>query len=155
MVQRLDVVPGVGIDFGLLGEILLVALGLYVVSSLLLWWQGYLLNGAVQRSIYRMRNEVQTKINRLPLSYFDRSPRGELLSRVTNDIDNISQALQQTLSQLLTSLLTVVGVVIMMFVVSPTAGPDRLDHHPGLGAGDRPDRQAGAEAVRRPVADDR
>jgi ATP-binding cassette subfamily B protein len=119
LVSRLDVTPGVGIDFALLGEILLVALGLYVVSSLLLWWQGYLLNAAVQRSIYRMRNEVQTKINRLPLSYFDRSPRGELLSRVTNDIDNISQALQQTLSQLLTSLLTVVGVVIMMFVVSP------------------------------------
>ncbi len=119
MVQRLDVTPGVGIDFSLLGEILLIALGLYVISSLLLWWQGYLLNAAVQRSIYRMRNEVQTKINRLPLSYFDRSPRGELLSRVTNDIDNISQALQQTLSQLLTSLLTVVGVVIMMFVVSP------------------------------------
>ena len=119
LVQRLDVTPGVGIDFSLLSEILLVALGLYVVSSLLLWWQGYLLNAAVQRSIYRMRNEVQGKINRLPLSYFDRSPRGELLSRVTNDIDNISQALQQTLSQLLTSLLTVVGVVIMMFVVSP------------------------------------
>ena len=98
LVSRLDVTPGVGIDFSLLGEILLVALGLYVVSSLLLWWQGYLLNAAVQRSIYRMRNEVQTKINRLPLSYFDRSPRGELLSRVTNDIDNISQALQQTLS---------------------------------------------------------
>ena len=117
--QRLDVTPGVGIDFSLLSEILLVALGLYVVSSLLLWWQGYLLNAAVQRSIYRMRNEVQGKINRLPLSYFDRSPRGELLSRVTNDIDNISQALQQTLSQLLTSLLTVIGVVIMMFVVSP------------------------------------
>jgi ATP-binding cassette, subfamily B, multidrug efflux pump len=119
LVQRLDVTPGVGIDFSLLSQILLIALGLYVVSSLLLWWQGYLLNAAVQRSIYRMRNEVQTKINRLPLSYFDRSPRGELLSRVTNDIDNISQALQQTLSQLLTSLLTVVGVVIMMFVVSP------------------------------------
>ena len=119
LVQRLDVTPGVGIDFDLLSEILLIALGLYVVSSLLLWWQGYLLNAAVQRSIYRMRNEVQGKINRLPLSYFDRSPRGELLSRVTNDIDNISQALQQTLSQLLTSLLTVVGVVIMMFVVSP------------------------------------
>ncbi len=119
LVSRLDVTPGVGIDFGLLGEILLIALGLYVVSSLLLWWQGYLLNAAVQRSIYRMRNEVQTKINRLPLSYFDRSPRGELLSRVTNDIDNIAQALQQTLSQLLTSLLTVIGVVIMMFVVSP------------------------------------
>ena len=68
LVQRLDVTPGVGIDFSLLSEILLVALGLYVVSSLLLWWQGYLLNAAVQRSIYRMRNEVQTKINRLPLS---------------------------------------------------------------------------------------
>jgi ATP-binding cassette subfamily B multidrug efflux pump len=120
MVQRLDVVPGMGIDFGQLGEILMLALVLYVASSLLLFWQGYLLNGAVQRSIFRMRNEVQTKINRLPLSHFDRSPRGELLSRVTNDIDNISQALQQTLSQLLTSLLTVVGVVIMMFVVSPT-----------------------------------
>ncbi|MFT4166380.1 MAG: ABC transporter ATP-binding protein [Microlunatus sp.] len=119
MVQRLPVVPGSGIDFGHLGEILLLALGLYVVSSILLWWQGYLLNAAVQRSIYRMRNEVQGKINRLPLSYFDRSPRGELLSRVTNDIDNIAQALQQTLSQLLTSLLTVIGVVVMMFVVSP------------------------------------
>ncbi|HEU5483997.1 MAG TPA: ABC transporter ATP-binding protein, partial [Microlunatus sp.] len=120
MVQRLDVTPGVGIDFTLLSHILLLALGLYVISSLVLFWQGYLLNAAVQRSIYRMRNEVQGKINRLPLSYFDRSPRGELLSRVTNDIDNISQALQQTLSQLLTALLTVVGVVIMMFVVSPT-----------------------------------
>ena len=119
MIQRLPVVPGSGIDFGHLGEILLLALGLYVVSALLLWWQGYLLNIAVQRSIYRMRNEVQGKINRLPLSYFDRSPRGELLSRVTNDIDNIAQALQQTLSQLLTSLLTVIGVVVMMFVVSP------------------------------------
>ena len=101
-------------------RLLLLALGLYVVSSLLLWLQGYLLNGAVQRSIFTMRNQVQAKLNRLPLSYFDRSPRGELLSRVTNDIDNIAQALQQTLSQLLTSLLTVVGVLIMMFVVSPT-----------------------------------
>ena len=82
--------------------------------------QGYLLNGAVQRSIYRLRDEVEDKINRLPLSATSTStPRGELLSRVTNDIDNISQALQQTLTQLLTSLLTVVGVMVMMFVVSP------------------------------------
>jgi len=73
----------------------------------------------VQRSIYALRNEVEAKINRLPLSYFDRQTRGELLSRVTNDIDNIGQALQQTLSQLLTSLLTVLGVTVMMFVVSP------------------------------------
>ncbi len=120
MVQRLDVTPGVGIDFTLLGEILLLALALYAVSSLFLWFQGYLLNGAVQRSIYRMREEVEAKLNRLPLSYFDRLPRGEVLSRVTNDIDNVSQALQQTLSQLLTSVLTVVGVTVMMFVISPT-----------------------------------
>ncbi|MFP5282915.1 MAG: ABC transporter transmembrane domain-containing protein, partial [Actinomycetes bacterium] len=119
MVRRLDIVPGRGIDFPLLGEILLLAVGLYVVASLFLWLQGYLLNGAVQRCVYRLRNQVEDKINRLPLAYFDRSPRGELLSRVTNDIDNVSQALQQTLSQLLTSLLTVLGVTIMMVVVSP------------------------------------
>jgi ATP-binding cassette subfamily B multidrug efflux pump len=119
MVQRLDIVPGQGIDFALLGDYLLLALGLYLLSALFLWWQGYLLNGAVQRSIYTLRNQVETKINRLPLSYFDKQTRGELLSRVTNDIDNVSQALQQTLSQLLTSLLTVIGVTVMMFVVSP------------------------------------
>ncbi len=119
MVQRLDVIPGQGINFTLLGELLLLALGLYLVSSLFLWLQGYLLNGAVQRSIYTLRNQVEAKINRLPLSYFDRQTRGELLSRVTNDIDNIAQALQQTLSQLLTSLLTVIGVTVMMFVISP------------------------------------
>ena len=119
LVSRLDVVPGQGIDFGALGQLLLLALVLYVVASLFMWWQGYLLNGAVQRSVYRVRNEVEAKINRLPLSYFDRQTRGELLSRVTNDIDNVAQALQQTLSQLLTSLLTVIGVAAMMLVVSP------------------------------------
>ena len=119
MVERLNVIPGQGIDFTLLGELLLVALGLYLLASLFLWLQGYLLNGAVQRSIYAMRSQVEGKINRLPLSYFDKQTRGELLSRVTNDIDNISQALQQTLSQLLTSLLTVLGVTVMMFVISP------------------------------------
>ena len=119
LVSRLDVVPGQGIDFGALGRILLLALALYVVASLFMLWQGYLLNGAVQRSVYRLRNQVEAKINRLPLSYFDRQTRGELLSRVTNDIDNVAQALQQTLSQLLTSLLTVIGVTAMMLVVSP------------------------------------
>jgi ATP-binding cassette, subfamily B, multidrug efflux pump len=119
MVQRLNIVPGKGIDFHLLGNYLMLALGLYVVSGLFLWWQGYLLNGAVQRSIYTLRNDVEAKINRLPLSYFDKQTRGELLSRVTNDIDNISQALQQTLSQLLTALLTVIGVIVMMLIVSP------------------------------------
>ena len=119
MVERLNVIPGHGIDFVLLEKLLLVALGLYLVASLFLWLQGYLLNGAVQRSIYSLRSQVEDKVNRLPLSYFDKQTRGELLSRVTNDIDNISQSLQQTLSQLLTSLLTVIGVTVMMVVVSP------------------------------------
>ena len=119
MVERLNVIPGHGIDFVLLEKLLLVALGLYLVASLFLWLQGYLLNGAVQRSIYSLRSQVEEKVNRLPLSYFDKQTRGELLSRVTNDIDNISQSLQQTLSQLLTSLLTVIGVTVMMLVVSP------------------------------------
>jgi ATP-binding cassette, subfamily B, multidrug efflux pump len=119
MIERLDVIPGLGIDFTQLAQLLLLALVLYLVASLFLWLQGYLLNGAVQRSIYRLRSLVEEKINRLPLSYFDKQTRGELLSRVTNDIDNISQTLQQTLSQVLTSLLTVIGVTVMMFVVSP------------------------------------
>ena len=119
MVERLNVVPGQGIDFTLLSQLLLLALVLYLVASLFLWLQGYLLNGAVQRSIYTLRSQVEEKINRLPLSYFDKQTRGELLSRVTNDIDNISQALQQTLSQFLTSVLTIIGVTVMMFVISP------------------------------------
>ena len=117
--DRLNLPPGSGIDFPLLRLLLLGALVLYLASSSFMWLQGYLLNGAVQRAIYALRNQVEDKINRLPLSYFDRQTRGELLSRVTNDIDNIAQSLQQTLSQLLTSLLTVIGVTVMMFVVSP------------------------------------
>ena len=119
MLERMRVVPGSGIDFSQLGRVLLLALGLYLGASLLMWLQGYLLNGIVQRAVVRLRADVEDKLNRLPLPYFDKQPRGELLSRVTNDIDNISQSVQQTLSQLLASLLTVVGVLAMMFVVSP------------------------------------
>ncbi|WP_407664855.1 ABC transporter ATP-binding protein, partial [Micromonospora tarensis] len=119
MLARMDVVPGTGIDFDALSRVLLLALGLYLAASLLSWWQGWLLNGVVQRTVLRLRAEVEEKLNRLPLPYFDRQPRGELLSRVTNDIDNISTSLQQTLSQLLTSLLTVVGVLAVMFWISP------------------------------------
>ncbi|MGW3608356.1 ABC transporter ATP-binding protein [Micromonospora sp. NPDC005163] len=119
MLGRMDVVPGVGIDFSALSRVLLLALGLYLAASVLSWWQGWLLNGVVQRTVLRLRAEVEEKLNRLPLPYFDRQPRGELLSRVTNDIDNISTSLQQTLSQLLTSLLTVVGVLAVMFWISP------------------------------------
>jgi ATP-binding cassette subfamily B multidrug efflux pump len=113
------VVPGQGVDFVALRNILMLAMVLYAVSSLALWCQGWLLTGAVNRTVLRLRDEVEAKLHRLPLSYFDGQPRGELLSRVTNDIDNVQQSLQQSLSQLLTSLLTVVGVLVMMFVVSP------------------------------------
>jgi ATP-binding cassette subfamily B multidrug efflux pump len=119
LLARMHVIPGVGIDFTKLGHLLMLALALYAAASLLSWFQGLLLNGIVQRAIYQLRSDVEDKLNRLPLPYFDQQPRGELLSRVTNDIDNIGQSLQQTLSQLVTSLLTVVGVLLMMFLVSP------------------------------------
>ncbi|MEV4246056.1 ABC transporter ATP-binding protein [Streptosporangium canum] len=119
LLARMDVVPGRGIDFGALGTVLVWVLALYVAASVFSWLQGYLLNDAVQRSVFRLRADVEDKLNRLPLKFFDGQPRGELLSRVTNDIDNVSQTLQQTLSQLLTSLLTVIGVLAMMFVISP------------------------------------
>ncbi len=119
LLSHLHIHPGQGIDFHALRGVLLLALSVYVASSLLMWLQGYILNGVVQRTILRLREEVEAKLNRLPLPYFDEQPRGEVLSRVTNDIDNVSQTLQQTLSQLLTSVLMVVGVVTMMFLVSP------------------------------------
>jgi ATP-binding cassette, subfamily B, multidrug efflux pump len=119
MVASMDLTPGQHVDFDAVGRVLLLVLGVYVVASLLAWLQGYLLNDVVQGTVLRMRAEVEDKVNALPLSYFDRQPRGELLSRVTNDIDNISQTLQQTMSQLLTSLLTVLAVLSMMFWISP------------------------------------
>ncbi|HEY8456410.1 MAG TPA: ABC transporter ATP-binding protein, partial [Actinopolymorphaceae bacterium] len=119
MIGSMDVIPGVGVDFARLASVLLLVLGLFAVASLLAWLQGYILTGVVQRAMQQLRSEVEDKLHRLPLPYFDQQPRGEILSRVTNDIDNITQCLQQTLSQLLTSLLTVVGVIVMMFVVSP------------------------------------
>jgi ATP-binding cassette subfamily B protein len=120
LLSGVDLVPGQGIDFQALGTVLLAVLGLYLASALLGFLQGYLLNDVVQRTVLRLRAEVEDKLNRLPLRYFDRQPRGELLSRVTNDIDNVSQTLQQTMSQLLTSVLTVLFVVAMMFWISPT-----------------------------------
>lgn len=118
MLSSMNLVPGQGIDFTQLSQILLTVLVIYVAAAVFGWLQGYVLNGSVQRTVFRLRTDVEDKINRLPLSYFDRQPRGELLSKVTNDIDNISQSLQQTLSQVLTSLLTVIGVVWMMFTIS-------------------------------------
>lgn len=119
MLAQMDVVPGQGVDFDAVRDVLLLVLAVYVASSVLSWLQGYLLNDVTQNTVRRMRNDVEDKINRLPLRYFDKQPRGELLSRVTNDIDNISQTLQQTMSQLLFAVLTVIGVLSMMFWISP------------------------------------
>ncbi|MGL4175388.1 MAG: ABC transporter ATP-binding protein [Dermatophilaceae bacterium] len=114
-----DLVPGQGIDFGALGRVLLLALGIYLVAALLQLVQGRLLAGVVNRAVFRLRSAVEEKLHRLPLPYVDSQPRGELLSRVTNDIDNVAQSLQQVLSQLVTSLLTVLAMVGMMLWLSP------------------------------------
>ncbi|QPZ37226.1 ABC transporter ATP-binding protein [Paramicrobacterium chengjingii] len=119
MISNMALVPGQGIDVDALLRTLLLALAVYALSFGFALIQALILNGVVQRTVYRMRQDVESKIHSLPLSYFDNVPRGELLSRVTNDIDNISQSLQQTMSQILTSLLTVIGVVTMMVVISP------------------------------------
>lgn len=110
---------GPGIDFTALGHKLEIVFAVYVAASVLAAVQGWLLNGVVQRTVFWLRADVEEKVNQLPLEYFDRQPRGELLSRVTNDIDNVSQTLQQTMSQLLTSLLSVVFVLTQMFWISP------------------------------------
>ncbi|MBP2269023.1 ATP-binding cassette subfamily B protein [Pseudarthrobacter sp. PvP004] len=119
MLSAMALTPGVGIDFGALASVLLWALALYVLASAFGWMQAYVLNGVVQRTVYRLRERIEAKIHRLPLRYFDSIQRGELLSRVTNDVDNISQSLQQSISQVVSSLLTVVGVLVMMFLLSP------------------------------------
>ncbi|NUO61576.1 MAG: ABC transporter ATP-binding protein [Hamadaea sp.] len=119
MLSSMDFTPGQSIDFDQLRTILLWVLGIYVVAWLFGVIQGRLTTVVVQRTIYRLREQVELKLSRLPLSYFDNQPRGEVLSRATNDTDNIAQTLQQTLSILVTSLLTIVGVLGMMFWISP------------------------------------
>ncbi|MDX2378711.1 MAG: ABC transporter ATP-binding protein, partial [Acidimicrobiia bacterium] len=108
-----------GIDFGALHRKLIFVAALYGTSWALAYSQAYILAGVVQRSMYKLRESVEAKLNSLPLSYVDGQPRGDLLSRVTNDIDNLAQSLQQTISQILTSLLTLIGVSVMMFTISP------------------------------------
>jgi ATP-binding cassette subfamily B protein len=107
------------IDFTGLHHVLELALGLYLFSATLQYSTAYILAGVVQRTMYRLRADVEDKINRLPLSYVDHTPRGDLLSRVTNDIDNLAQTLQQTISQLLTNTFMLLGTVVLMFTISP------------------------------------
>ncbi|KAB1644763.1 ABC transporter ATP-binding protein [Gulosibacter chungangensis] len=111
-------VPGQGVDFYALSQMLLLTLGVYALANIFDWASGYLLNGVVVKAMFALRRSVEEKIHRLPLSYFDRVKRGELLSRVTNDIDNITNALQQSLIYAITSVLTVIGVLVMMFSIS-------------------------------------
>jgi ATP-binding cassette, subfamily B, multidrug efflux pump len=119
LVDAMNVQPGHGIDFTALIHVLVLVMVLYIGASLLMWMQGYFLNRVVQRTIRALRGAVEAKLMRVPLSYFDRQPHGEVLSRVTNDIDNVAMSLQQTLSQVLVSLLTVLAILVMLVVISP------------------------------------
>lgn len=118
MLRSTDFTPGQGIDFDAVGRVLLLALGVFLVAGLLMAVATRLVNRAVNRTMYRLREQVQAKLSRLPLSYFDKRQRGEVLSRATNDIDNIGQTLQQSMGQLINAVLTIIGVLVMMFYVS-------------------------------------
>ncbi len=108
-----------GVDFVALGRIIALVIVAYFISSVFSWGQNYLMAGVTQRTMYRLREDVDVKLGRLPLKYFDTHPRGDLLSRVTNDIDNIATTMQQTMTQAITSIMTVLGVLGMMFWISP------------------------------------
>jgi ATP-binding cassette subfamily B protein len=118
MLSAMHLHPGHGVDFSSLGRTLLLLVGIYVVSALFGWGQAYIMAGAAQRTMFRLRRDVDLKLARLPLRYFDDHSRGDVLSRMTNDIDNISQSLQQSLTQIITSALTIIGVLIMMLTIS-------------------------------------
>jgi ATP-binding cassette subfamily B protein len=118
MVAAMDLRPGRGIDFDALARTLALLAGVYLLSALFQWLQAYLMAGIAQRTIYRLRRQADEKLARLPLKYFDDHPRGDVLSRMTNDIDNISQSLQQSATQIIMSTLTIVGVLVMMLTIS-------------------------------------
>jgi len=119
MVAAMDLTPGKGIDFTALAGILTILIVVYLLSSLFSWAQAWIMAGVTQRVVRRLRTDVDQKLGRLPLKYFDDHPRGDVLSRVTNDIDNIGQTLQQSLTQLITAVLTIVGVLVLMLTISP------------------------------------
>ncbi len=115
---RLDFVPGNGINFEKLGQFIIAVLAMYLVASFFAWFSGWLMNKLVMKVVYQLRKDIEDKLNRLPINYFDSRQRGDVLSRVTNDVDNIQNALQQAISQMIQSVLTVIGITIMMFIVS-------------------------------------
>lgn len=119
MLMGMDLVPGAGIDFTAIRRVLLMLTGIYLLSALCSWLQHHIMAGVSQSMVYGLRKEVDEKLSRLPLRYYDDNTRGEILSRVTNDIDNIAGTLRQSLMQLITALFTLIGVLIMMFSISP------------------------------------
>jgi len=119
VMARLNGVEGAAIDFAYIGNIVATLLCLYVLSSVFSFFQQYMMAGVTQKTVYEMRRDVNDKLSRLPLRYFDSRPHGETLSRITNDVDMISNTLQQSLTQLITSVVTIIGVIVMMLIISP------------------------------------
>lgn len=120
LMMKLQGVPGARVDFDYIWQIILLLAGLYLVSAAFGYIQQYIMAGVAQKTVYDLRNEVGQKLNRLPLKFFDARTHGEILSRVTNDVDNIASTLQQSLTQAITSIVTVLGVIIMMLSISPS-----------------------------------
>jgi len=118
MASAMELTPGSGIDFDRLGQLIVLVVALYFAASLLMWAQGAILNKLTMRAVFNLRERVEAKINTLPLRYFDTRQRGDVMSRTTNDVDNVQQALQQSLSSLFNAILTVVGILVMMFAIS-------------------------------------
>ncbi|QCJ42768.1 ABC transporter ATP-binding protein [Bacillus sp. S3] len=119
LMMKIKGVPGAEIDFDYIGQIILLLIGLYIISALFAYLQQYIMAGVAQKTVYHLRKEVEEKLNRLPLKYFDSRTHGEILSRAVNDVDNISTTLQQSLTQLITSVITLLGVIVMMLTISP------------------------------------
>src|SRR5260370_3178423 len=112
-------VPGASVDYNYIAHVLLILLGLYIVSSIFIYIQQYVMAGVAQRTLYRLRREVDEKISRLPLKYFDSRTHGEIMSRAVNDMDNLITTLQATITQLITSVVTLLGVIVLMLTISP------------------------------------
>ena len=118
LISKVTGQSGSGIDFGYIGQIVIVLLVLYIISTVFSLIQGFAMSGIAQKVSYKMRKEISEKINRMPLKYFDTKTHGEVLSRVTNDVDTVSQTLNQSMSQIITSATTLIGVLIMMFSIN-------------------------------------
>ena len=118
MLSGMQFTPGAGIDFGELGRLIAIVLGMYVVAQFFMWLQGRILNDIVMRMVFRMREDIERKVNRLPLAYFDTNSRGDILSRTTNDVDNVQNAMQQAFTSVIYSVLTIIGIIFMMFSLS-------------------------------------